>query len=81
MYLVKFSADYSRLKTQVESNNERDKEERDSNQRKFAELYASRNQTNETLMELATTIKMLSANINQQFTQLDRKIDELKERK
>jgi len=79
VYLVKFSGDYSRLKAQVEHNSERDKEEREANLRKFTELYNSRNATNEALTELATTIKMLSANINQQFDQLDKKIDELKE--
>lgn len=77
-YVVKISMDYQKLKTKVEQNEERDKEERESNNRKFTELYNSRNQTNEALIELTTTVKLMTTTLNQQFDRLDKKIDELK---
>lgn len=70
--------DYNQIKTRFENNEKRDEEERKENNAKFAELYNSRNKTNETLTELSTTIKMLVSNINQQFEMLDKKIDSLR---
>lgn len=72
--------DYSSLKTEVQNNQKRDAEERQKNAEQFSELYASRNKTNDTLTELSTTLKMLVGNINQQFSQLEKKIDELNRR-
>lgn len=69
---------YSQTVTKVEQNEKRDEEERLSNSTKFRELFDSRNATNEALTELTTTVKMLCSSINQQFNQLDKKIDELK---
>lgn len=69
--------DYQRLKTRFEENEKRDEEERHSNQRKFEELYNSRNKTNEALTELTTTIKMMNCNIDQQLKNLEKKIDSL----
>lgn len=73
--------DYQRLKTRFEENEKRDEEERRSNQRKFEELYNSRNKTNEALTELTTTIKMMNCNIDQQLKNLEKKIDTLSEKK
>lgn len=70
--------DYSQTKTKFNQNEKRDEEERSNNEKRFNELYTSRNQTNEVLTELSTTVKMLMQNINTQFQQLDKKIDELK---
>lgn len=70
--------DYSKLKTRVENISQRDEEERKANAEKFSELYNSRNNTNETLAELSTTLKMFISNIDMQFKQLEKKIDELK---
>lgn len=69
--------DYQRLKTRFEENEKRDEEERHANQRKFEELYNSRNKTNEALTELTTTIKMMNCNIDQQLKNLEKKIDSL----
>lgn len=77
-YVVKISMDYQRIKSRLDQNEKRDEEERRENALKFNELYNSRNKTNETLTELTTTVKMLVSNINQQFTSLDKKIDELR---
>lgn len=77
-YVVKISMDYQRIKSRIDQNEKRDEEERRENALKFNELYNSRNKTNETLTELTTTVKMLVSNINQQFTSLDKKIDELR---
>lgn len=70
--------DYQRLKTRFDENEKRDAEERQSNAQKFAELYDSRNKTNEAIIELTTSIKMMNINIDQQFRNLEKKIDELK---
>lgn len=50
----------------------------EKNEKKFDELFASRNKTNETLTELNTTMRMLIQNIDKQFENLDNKIEELK---
>jgi hypothetical protein len=83
--------DYSRLKTRLENNEIKDKEEKEEilkmfekeskiNSAKFTELFNSRNKSNEILTELATTIKLMMKNIDIQFENLDKKIDELKQR-
>lgn len=77
-YIVKISMDYAKLKTDFENNRKRDEETRAENDKKFSELYNSRNRTNDTLVELSTTLKMVATNIEQQFNSLDKKIDELK---
>lgn len=68
----------SSLKTRLDANEKRDEEERKNNTEKFTELYNSKNKTSETLTELTVTIKMMVQNFNQQFANLDMKIDELK---
>lgn len=70
--------DYRELKTDFENNKKRDEDDRADNAQKFAELYTSRNKTNDTLVELTTTLKMISTNIDQRLNSLEKKIDELK---
>lgn len=53
----------------------------EKNEKKFDELFASRNKTNEALTELNTTMRMLIQNIDKQFENLDNKIEELKRSK
>lgn len=81
---MKISADYSKLKTKLEVTEGRIAEANSliekfdiQNSHKFTELFNSRNKTNETLIELSTTLKLLSNNINKQFENLDKKIDAL----
>lgn len=83
-YIVKISADYSKLKTKLEIAEQRIAEtkaiiekESGENSQKFVELFASRNKTNEALVELSTTLKIISSNIDKQFENLDKKIDTL----
>lgn len=45
---------------------------------RIKELTNSQNKTNDTLVELSTTIKMMVGNINMQFDNLNSKIIELK---
>lgn len=78
-YVIKISTDYSRLKTRFEENEKRDAEERKKNSEKFTELFNSRNKTNETLIELSTTMKIMVNNMNEQFKNLEQKIDKIKE--
>lgn len=66
------------LKIVVENNSKRDEEERLKTSKKFDELYASKSKTNEVLAELNTTIKMMISNFDNQFKNLDKKIDELR---
>lgn len=77
-YIIKISMDYSRLKARFEENEKRDNEERRVNSAKFTELFNSRNRTNETLVELSTTMKMMLENMTNQFNNLERKIDSLR---
>lgn len=76
--VVNMSMRYQELLSRVEQNEKRDEEERKENALKFNELYNSRNKTNETLIELTTTVKMMVQNMDQQFVSLNKKIDELK---
>jgi seryl-tRNA synthetase len=83
--VIKMSMDYQKLKSDLQQtqslisqNSKRDEEERKENALKFNELYNSRNKTNEALVELTTTVKMMVTNIDQQFCSLNKKIDELK---
>lgn len=76
--VVNMSMRYQELLSRVEQNEKRDEEERKDNALKFNELYNSRNKTNETLVELTTTVKMMVQNMDQQFVSLNKKIDELK---
>lgn len=78
-YVVKLSADYSRLKTKVEQAEETiknlfsDMEKKDEKySQKFIDLYNSRNKTNETLTELTTTIKMLVQQMDKQSATTDK---------
>lgn len=84
--------DYAKLKSKLEQNEDNDKRERsniikrlDENEvrysKKFDELFDSRNKTNETLIELTTTLKLMTSNMNQQFSNLEKKIDEIKNKK
>lgn len=79
-YITKLSGDYSKLKADFMNNQERDKEEWRKSAEKFTELYNSRNKTNETLIELSTTMKMMLERMDSQFNKLDSKIDELSKR-
>lgn len=88
VYIIKLSADYSRLKTKLETTEKAISQMGDNSTRKFEELYNSRNKTNETLVELTTTIKLLVSSMdekfnsfNNQFEKLERKIDDMKEDK
>lgn len=62
----------------VENNSKRDEEERLKSCKKFDDLYASKNKTNEVITELTTTIKLMMNNFDSQFRNLDKKIDELR---
>lgn len=79
--LIKVGMQYQDLLNRVAQNEKRDEEERQSNALKFNELYNSRNKTNEALVELTTTVKMMVSNIDQQFSSLNKKIDELNKTK
>lgn len=76
--ILKMGMQYQDLLNRVKHNEERDEEERRNNAEKFNELYNSRNKTNEALIELTTTVKMMISNMDQQFVSLNKKIDELK---
>lgn len=76
--LSELEKDYRAIKTEVENNKERDEETRKENNKKFNELYDSRNKANDVLTELTTTLKMISQNIDQRFISLEKKIDELR---
>lgn len=69
---------YQDLLNRVEANEKRDAEERENNNKKFTELYNSRNKTNETLVELNTTLKLMLTNFDNQFSTLNKKIDEMR---
>lgn len=91
-YLVKLTADYTRLKTKFEKAEEEIKRLRESDEKtelrysaKFTELYDSRNATVNTLTELTTTVKMLVSSVSTQYTdmkehlaKLEGKIDAIK---
>lgn len=66
------------LEIVVENNSKRDEEERLKSCKKFDDLYASKNKTNEVITELTTTIKLMMNNFDSQFRNLDKKIDELR---
>lgn len=72
---------YQDLLNRVEANEKRDAEERENNNQKFTELYNSRNKTNETLVELNTTLKLMLTNFDNQFSTLNKKIDEMRKEK
>lgn len=72
----KISQDMTTIQAEFKNNQKRDDEERAENNKKFEELYRSRNKTNDILVELSTTVKMLGSNIEQQFNSLEKKIDE-----
>lgn len=74
--------DYQKTRSRLD-NIERDKEKFEH---KFNELFANKDKTNETLVELSTTLKMLVQNIDNRFVgmekqleKFDKKIDELKD--
>ena len=78
------SGKFSKMELQIETNEKRDKEEREKNDKKFDELYQASHKNNENLVELNTTIKMLVTNLNTQyagfdkrFTSIESKLDEL----
>lgn len=75
--VIKMSMKYQDLLNRVEQNERRDEEERKRNSEKFTELYNSRNKTNEALVELTTTVKLMVTNMDQQFSSLNKKIDDL----
>lgn len=71
-YVVKLSIDYSRLRTEVKQLSARQEEDRRMDSAKFAELFNSRNKTNEVLTELTTTVKMMVANFDGKFSNIER---------
>ena len=94
-YVVKLAVDYSKLKSEVkelksdllqykkELENKindimKDVEEIRNN---IKELYEFRYTTGQALTEVSTTLKMLSNNINQQFKNLEDKIDQIGKKK
>lgn len=75
----------STLEVFIQNNTKRLEDNELKNSQKFTELFTSRNNTNEVLAELNTTIRMLVQNMNKkfdgfdkQFEKLDNKIEELK---
>lgn len=72
-------ADLDRQITDFKNLLKRTEDDRKSNGEKFAELFTSRNETKETLVELSATVKSLVANITQQYQNLEKKFDELKQ--
>lgn len=68
---------FSKLEQRMDSNEERDKEERQDNKKKFEELYNSRNETNKNIVELTTTIKLMVTQNEKSFNEVNKKLDEV----
>lgn len=68
---------FSKMEQRLNSNEERDREERADNKKKFEELYNSRNQTNENLRELTTTVKILVSQNEKEFSAINKKLDDV----
>lgn len=47
---------------------------------KFKDLYHSRNETQNALTELTTTVKILVQSIEREFTAIDKKLDDIQNR-
>lgn len=47
---------------------------------KFKDLYHSRSETQNAVTELTTTVKILVQSIDKQFSQIDKKLDEIQSR-
>ena len=90
-YIVKLAVDYSRLKSEVKelkSDLVQYKKELENKindivktieemKMQIRELYEFRLSTSQVLTELSTTLKMMSDNINNQFKNLQEKLDKL----
>lgn len=84
VYVIKLSADYSRIKTKLEQaeNNikyllENDEKQDKRNSEKFTELFNARTRTAESLTELTTTMKLLISSNDKHFEQIERQIEKL----
>ena len=82
--MIKVAIDYTQLKTV----NAQQKDQITDLKNKIKEIEARlevftdfKADTKETLAELTTTLKLLTTSMNQQFSNLDKKIDELNRRK
>lgn len=72
-------SDFMQLKMRVDENERRDAEERKSNSNKFNELYNSRNQTNESLIKLTSTVENLVTLMSNNFDAINKKFEEIKQ--
>lgn len=72
-------SDFMQLKMRVDENERRDTEERKSNSNKFNELYNSRNQTNESLIKLTSTVENLVTLMSNNFDAINKKFEEIKQ--
>lgn len=72
-------SDFLQLKMRVDENEKRDAEERKSSSQKFNELYNSRNQTNESLIKLTSTVENLVTLMSNNFDSINKKIEEIKQ--
>lgn len=74
------SAEVSRnakMESRMEANEARDKEEREDNKRKFEELYNRSNKTNENIVELTTTLKLMVTQNEKNFAEIKTKLDDV----
>ena len=65
------------MEQRMETNEARDKEEREDNKKKFEELYNRSNSTKESIVELTTTIKMMVTQNEKNFADIKIKLDEV----
>lgn len=70
--LVDLSVKFGRLTKTLESNDERDEEERKRNAAKFTELYNDRNRHETTITRLDTTMSNIEAKLEKVDAKLDR---------
>lgn len=80
--LVKVVIDYQKSRSKIDAL----EKAVDKFEGKFHDLFENKDKTNETLIELSTTLKMLVQNIDNRFVvmekqleKFDKKIDELKD--
>ena len=67
----------AKMEQRMETNEARDKEEREDNKKKFEELYNRSNSTKESIVELTTTIKMMVTQNEKNFADIKIKLDEV----
>lgn len=67
----------AKMEQRMDTNEARDKEEREDNKKKFEELYNRSNSTKESIVELTTTIKMMVTQNEKNFADIKIKLDEV----